>query len=72
MCFDQCIIVNVFIHLIVMDNDTASESNKPVNEGKTKDSAKISDDELILRRKRQNAERVRAYRERKKVLGELV
>ncbi|GBP88897.1 hypothetical protein EVAR_102910_1 [Eumeta japonica] len=49
-----------------MDNDTASESNKPVNEEKTKDNAKISDDELILRRKRQNAERGRAYRERKK------
>lgn len=55
-----------------MDNDTASESNNPVNEGKTKNSAKISDDELILRRKRQNAERFRAYRERKKALGELV
>lgn len=55
-----------------MDNSTASESNKPVNNGNTKNSAKISDDELILRRKRQNAERVRACRERKKALGELI
>ncbi|KAK0158252.1 hypothetical protein PV328_009280 [Microctonus aethiopoides] len=38
------------------------------NEGKTKNSAKISNDELILRRKKQNAERVRACRERKKAL----
>lgn len=66
VCFDQCIDVNVLVHLIVMDNDTGSESNKPMNEGKTKNSAKISDDELILRRKRQNSERVRASRERKK------
>ena len=68
VCFDQCIDVNVVVHLIVMDNDTASESNKPVNERKTKNSAKISDDELILRRKRQNAERVHACRERKRLL----
>ncbi|XP_045453805.1 uncharacterized protein LOC123663145 [Melitaea cinxia] len=52
------------LHVTVYDR----ELNKPVNKEKTKDSAKISDDELILRRKRQNAERVRAYRERKKGL----
>lgn len=72
MCFDQCIDVNIVVHLIVMDNNTASESNKLVNQGKTKNSAKISDDELILRRKKQNAERVRACRERKKALCKLI
>lgn len=34
--------VNVHIHLIVMDNDTASESNKPVDEGKTENSILFS------------------------------
>lgn len=55
-----------------MDNDTDRELKKPVNKEKNKNSAKKSEDELILRRKRQNAERARAYRERKKALGELV
>ncbi|XP_045453804.1 uncharacterized protein LOC123663114 isoform X2 [Melitaea cinxia] len=52
------------LHIAVNDH----ELNKPVNKEKTKDSAKISDDELILRRKRKNAERVRAYRARKRAL----
>ncbi|CAG9563093.1 unnamed protein product [Danaus chrysippus] len=41
-------------------------SNKTDNEGKTKNIGIESDDEIILRRKRQNAERVRAFRERKR------
>ncbi|GBP96341.1 hypothetical protein EVAR_95634_1 [Eumeta japonica] len=47
---------------------TASESKKLINEEKAKNSAKMNDDELILRRKKQNADRVRAYRKRKKDL----
>ncbi|KAH0561781.1 hypothetical protein KQX54_019413 [Cotesia glomerata] len=61
--------VNFFIHFIAMDNNIASELNKPVNERKTKNSAKEPADEITLRRRRLNAERVRAYRKRKKALG---
>ncbi|XP_061379007.1 uncharacterized protein LOC116766476 isoform X3 [Danaus plexippus] len=52
-----------------MNNDTASMSNKADNKGKINNIGIESDDEIILRRKRQNVERVRACRERKRALG---
>lgn len=55
-----------------MNNDTASMSNKADNKGKINNIGIESDDEIILRRKRQNVERVRACRERKRALGELI
>lgn len=55
-----------------MDSNINSGLNKPVSEEKTKDSEKIADFELILLRRRQNAARVRACRERKKALGESI
>ncbi|XP_047522207.1 uncharacterized protein LOC125061088 isoform X19 [Pieris napi] len=53
-------------------NDTGSESKKLINEEKAKNSAKLNDDELSLRRKKQNADRARAYRKRKKCLANLL
>ncbi|CAG9577151.1 unnamed protein product [Danaus chrysippus] len=46
-----------------MDDNTSS------GEEKTKDSAKISEAELILLRRKQNVARVRAHREKKKAVG---
>lgn len=53
-----------------MKISTASDYNKPINQENT--GVEIFVDELVLRRRRQNAERARAYRKRKKDLGNAI
>ncbi|XP_014103072.2 uncharacterized protein [Bactrocera oleae] len=57
----------VFLYFIRMNISTASDYNKPINQENT--GVEIFVDELVLRRRRQNAERARAYRKRKKDLA---